>query len=241
MFPPDTPSSTPMTSPALSYVSNGSGWTPCNLQDRLKSNNSAFAANANAARERYREFNAYNRDEPIPQKASSWLTAIPGRGLTLGTPAPQFDARNKLAPLQIGGDGGRPVGLGIKTQCLEPPVSRDEMPIFTSSRYRTSASRDGGAEGKRNGIDEMREYDADSDSDVSPRAVKKRMKSRDLGARREGTGGFEIGKRTPLPERRDEETERNTAVLALLKLSVEDRGEGMGIGGGVKRKRCASL
>lgn len=235
-FQPDTPSSTPMTSPALSYVS--SGWTPCNLAERMKSNMSAFTNNAGRDQRQLREIRPFNHNHSTSPKANSWLSAVPGGGVSMAS-APQFDPRNKLPPIQtpMSASGRLNVGLGIKT-CLEPPATNDAKRALDS-------------EADRNGIDEMRDYDADSDSeDISPRAVKKRMKSRDLGCRREeGTIATSPARRTPLPMcregKRDEDTERNAAVLALLSLSVEDRpdgrGEGFGHGQGIKRKRCASL
>lgn len=184
--------------------------------------------------------------------ASPWLSAVPRD--VQGPKPPALDLRNKLPPIlrthhkdhedvpRLGA-----LGLGLRSMRVEQGMSRE--------RGEGQEGRD-----KRSEAD----YDADSDGSCpSPRAEKRRMRSRDLSERRQEMVRRE---RTPLPDftprvevyteeregRRDsggsgrrmgEEQERNAAVLALLSLSVEDRNkeEGLAMGHGVKRKRCASL
>lgn len=185
--------------------------------------------------------------------ASPWLSAIPRDG----PKAPALDLRNKLPPI-------------LRTHHKD----QEDVPRLGDlglgpRRTRVEQGMGGEREGRREGRDKRSEADYDADSDgscPSPRAEKRRMRSRDLGERRQEMVRRE---RTPLPdfaprveayveereereERRDsggsarrmgEEQERNAAVLALLSLSVEDRNkeEGLATGHGVKRKRCSSL
>ncbi len=250
---------TPMTSPALSYTSSVNGWTPCNLQERMRQNINAFSSNINSSpratraqpREDFgalRELTQYAMSTHTPSAtptASPWLSAVPrGDG--------DMDLRIKLPPIlspprSDTSTGERiriripPIGLGIRNAGLTPQQS--------------PARRDG-AESHKRGREEEKsdmehEYDADSDASSATssdhqRAGKRRMKSRDLGQRTEIA---REGGRTPLPDlapgresgrKHFEEHERNAAVLALLSLSSEDRKDGLG-GGLMKRKRCASL
>ena len=274
--------STPMTSPALSYAS--SGWTPCNLKERMRQNNSAFTSNTSSriasstsaashgaesrggrdgsGREApggglmtfTRELQHYATATPSTSPiASPWLSAIPREG----PKPPALDLRNKLPPI---------LRALHKEQEHVPGLGALGLGLRATKGKMTEGSR-GGHEGDTRDKRSDGEYDADSDGSCpSPRAEKRRMRSRDLSERRQEIIRRE---RTPLPdyaprvgayaeerekreERRDsggsgrrmgEEQERNAAVLALLSLSVEDRNkeEGLAMGHGVKRKRCASL
>lgn len=240
--------STPMTSPALSYAS--SGGTPCNLQERMRANNTAFATNTSAKVRGARGTPAARGNGPFSfmrelqhyattpsPVASPWLSAVPRDD----PKPPVLDLRNKLPPILHNTrerQGEVPclgaLGLGLST------LRGGELNALHLERMHEVEGRvqrsDGG-------------YDADSDDSCpSPRAEKRRMGTKDLNDRRAEMFRKE---RTPLPDiRRDsngrrvgEEQERNAAVLALLSLSVEDRGNGEGfrLGNGVKRKRCASL
>ena len=187
--------------------------------------------------------------------ASPWLSAVPRD--VQGRKPPALDLRNKLPPIlrthhkdqedvpRLGA-----LGLGLRSMRVERGIVRERGEAQEGRDKRSEAG-----------------YDADSDGSApSPRAEKRRMRSRDLGERRQEMVRRE---RTPLPdfaprieayarereareERKDsdgsgrrmgEEQERNAAVLALLSLSMEDRNkeEGLAMGHGVKRKRCASL
>lgn len=190
--------------------------------------------------------------------ASPWLSAVPRD--VQGRKPPALDLRNKLPPIlrthhkdqedvpRLGA-----LGLGLRSMRVEQGIVREQGEGQECRDKRSEAG-----------------YDADSDGSApSPRAEKRRMRSRDFGERRQEMVRRE---RTPLPdfaprleayakereereereERRDsggsgrrmgEEQERNAAVLALLSLSMEDRNkeEVLAMGHGVKRKRCASL
>ena len=201
-----------------------------------------------------RELQHYATTPSTSPIASPWLSAVP-RNVQGPKPA-ALDLRNKLPPIlrthhkdqedvpRLGA-----LGLGLRSMRVEQVMGRE--------RGEGQEGRDGRSEA---------DYDADSDGSCpSPRAEKRRMRSRDLSERRQEMVRRE---RTPLPnfaptveayaeereereERRDsggsgrrmgEDQERNAAVLALLSLSVEDRNkEGLAMGHGVKRKRCASL
>ena len=187
-----------------------------------------------------RELQHYATAAPPCPVASPWLSAVPRDGKPMA-----LDLRNKLPPILSTHSASRSqdevprmgaLGLGLRT------LRSETLNMLPSKRVHDAGG------GKRSDG----EYDADSDGSCpSPRAEKRRMRSKDRSERRE----MFRKERTPLsderPEiRRDsglgrvgEEQEKNAAVLALLSLSVEDRDrcEAFALSQGVKRKRCASL
>lgn len=174
--------------------------------------------------------------------ASPWLSAVPRDG----PKPPALDLRNKLPPILHSASRSQDevprlgaLGLGLRS------LRGGELNTLNAWPVAQGRLHDGEGGGKRSDG----EYDADSDGSCpSPRAEKRRMRSKNLSERRQEMFRKE---RTPLPDvRRDshgrrlgEEQEKNAAVLALLSLSVEDRDrcEAFGMGHGIKRKRCASL